>query len=823
MDVFSLVATLELQADNFFSGLAGAAKAMVDFAADSVKTGAEFDYTMSGVRAVMGEFSGDINGLIKQADEMGLSYVRGANDAETAFNILRSKALDSSKQTRYTAEETAEALHYMGMAGWEYGEALSALDGVMELAAAGNMDVGRTSDIVTDALTAFHKPASEAGHLVDVLATAAAKSNTNVTMLGESFKYVAPLAGELGYSFEDVGLALGIMANSGIKSGMAGRAMRNFLTNLASLPTEKIQAAAAELGVSLSDTEGHLLSLREVMNALRGAGASLESEGFSSSGLSKWVEDFSDTFGKKSPERSALSNVVKDLREEKIGWKEAYYEIQELIGDKFTLENQSDFFKAANVFTETGLEKLIDLTYKLGGKQALPGLLAIVSASEEDFNALADALDNSAGAGERMQKTMLENLQGDLYKFNSAADVLRVAISDKLTPTVREFVEYGTQGINDITEAFQTGGVEALPGAIEQFMTGAVGLIESHASEWQKTGETILNAISHGMEAAAPVIGEVVSTLGTMAAKFLSDNAGTIASVTSSLVKAFVPAGLAIIQGIGAGIVEAWPEISSALSNLFGELTPQIQDWLRTNIPVVGNFLADILQQGQTERQVQQALSNENLFAPQADASLSVWERLGNAWNQFLANNQAASAAMAETDFPTEEAQEYIDKLGEVPDDVTTNTTADTSGAISAVNSLIEAINSIPTDVTVNVSGNYTGADPNGISDARSMSGGTILRGATMFGWDAQGRPHIGGGEGPEAVVGVNSLDRMIQNSVANAVSGIVSGVNALVAGGRNQQPAQLVLDTGVLVAAIAPSLDSEMSRITNWRHGGDR
>ena len=790
MDVFSLVATLELQADNFFSGLAGAAKAMVDFAADSVKTGAEFDYTMSGVRAVMGEFSGDINGLIKQADEMGISYVKGATDAETAFNILRSKALDSSKQTRYTAEETAEALHYMGMAGWEYGEALAALDGVMELAAAGNMDVGRTSDIVTDALTAFHKPASEAGHLVDVLATAAAKSNTNVNMLGESFKYVAPLAGELGYSFEDVGLALGIMANSGIKSGMAGRAMRNFLTNLASLPTEKIQAAAAELGVSLSDTEGHLLSLREVMNALRGAGASLESEGFSSSGLSKWVEDFSDTFGKKSPEYSALSNVVKDLREEKIGWREAYYEIQELIGDKFTLENQSDFFKAANVFTETGLEKLIDLTYKLGGKQALPGLLAIVSASEEDFNGLADALDNSAGAGERMQKTMLENLQGDLYKFNSAADVLRVAISDKLTPTVREFVEYGTQGINDITEAFQTGGVEALPGAIGQFMDGAVGLIESHASEWHAAGEALITAFSTAVELAWPIIERAIGVVW--------DHLKPV-----------------LLQGAS----EFFSAIPDMIFDAFSEPLHGLADAARGNMFFgwMAGFLDD-LAGGKYNASHAGIVNGAGQTKTTSSYGGGDFAAVGG-----NGSNVGSVVTSADVDAAIAKMGEYQEVVGETPEEVNTKANADTSGAMSAVNSLIEAINSIPTDVTVNVNGNYTGADPNGISDARSMSGGSILRGATMFGWDAQGRPHIGGGEGAEAVVGVNSLDQMIQRSVSSALSGFAASLGGLLAGGATRQPVQLVLDTGVLVAEIAPEMNNEMSRIDTWRHGGSQ
>lgn len=790
MDVFSLVATLQLNAENFFSGLAGAAKAMVDFAADSVKTGAEFDYTMSGVRAVMGEFSGDINALIKQADEMGISYVRGANDAETAFNILRSKALDSSKQTRYTAEETAQALHYMGMAGWEYGEALAALDGVMELAAAGNMDVGRTSDIVTDALTAFKKPASEAGHLVDVLAVAASKSNTNVNMLGESFKYAAPLAGALGYSFEDMGLALGLMANAGVKSGRAGRAVNNMLSRLADAP-DKVQNQLLEFGISLSDSEGKMLSFRGVMERLRKEMGELAGSGVDAKDFADYVgKAFKDNTDIKKLGEDYLPNLKKNLSEGKMTALEAFTQLSQDLGDAFTEDMQKNFLNNANVLVRNGYEKVLQVANILGGKQALPALLALINTSEEEFNALAEALDNSAGAGERMQKTMLENLQGDLYKFNSAADVLRVAISDKLTPTVREFVEYGTQGINDITEAFQSGGVEALPGAIEQFMTGAAGLIESHASEWQAAGEALITAFSSAIELAWPIIKSGIGVLWGHVKPLL-------------------------LQGAG----EFFSSIPDMIFDAFSEPLRGLADAARGNMFFgwMAGFLDD-LAGGKYNASHAGIVNGAGQTKTTSSYGGGDFAAVGGNGSNF-----GSVVTSADVDAAIAKMGEYQEVVGETPEEVTTIATADTSGAISAVNALTDAINSIPTDVTVNVSGNYTGADPNGISDARSMSGGTILRGATMFGWDAHGRPHIGGGEGAEAVVGVNSLDRMIENSVFNAVSGIVSRLDGLVSSPARQQPAQLVLDTGVLVAAIAPSLDTEMSRITTWRHGGDR
>ena len=742
-----------MQADNFFSGLADAAQAMIDFAADSVKTGAEFDASMSRVSAVAltnVKFTDEqFASLKKTAQGMGYSFEETADRTGTAFNILRSAALATGASTKFTASEAASALNYMGMAGWNAQEMLEGLPGVIALSASSGVDLGRTSDIVTDALTAFGMGANQAADFADLLAITSARANTNVDMMGETFKYVASVAGAYNITAEDTALAIGLIANRGIKASQAGTTLRNVLSRLAT----NAGATKTSLGA---------------LDIVEGLGV-----------------DFYDASGKIRD----FSEFLVDLRAK---WKD--------------LEPE----QAAN------------WAKKIAGMYGMAGFLGLMNASDEEVASLQEDIANRAGAAQTMMDTMIDNLQGDVTILKSAFESVQIAISDKLTPTVRDFVQYGTEGLQQFEHALRYQSPEDAANVLVDMVKGGAEKLQQYLPEWQKTGETILNAISQGMEAAAPVIGEVVATLGTMVANFLSENAGTIASVTSSLVKAFIPAGLAIIQGIGAGIVEAWPEISGALSNLFGELTPQIQEWLRTNVPVVGNFLADILQQGQTEKQVQQALSNENLFAPQADASLSVLERLGNAWNQFLTNNQAASAAMAETDFPTEEVQEYTQSLEEVPDDVTTDATANTSGAISAVNDLIEAINSIPTDVTVNISGNYSGADPNGISDARSMSGGTILRGATMFGWDSDGVPHIGGGEGAEAVVGVNSLDHMIRESVNGAVSGILNGLGGIAQGGQ-RQPVQLVLDTGVLVAAIAPSMNDEMSRIDTWRHGGGR
>lgn len=151
---------------------------------------------------------------------------------------------------------------------WKTDEMLGGLEGIMNLAAASGEELAATSDIITDALTAFGMSASESGHFADVLAVASSNANTNVGMMGETFKYVAPVAGALGYSAEDTALAIGLMANSGIKASQAGTALRSIMSRLAK-PTDEVESAMKKLGISLTDSNGNMKSLNEVMRDLR--------------------------------------------------------------------------------------------------------------------------------------------------------------------------------------------------------------------------------------------------------------------------------------------------------------------------------------------------------------------------------------------------------------------------------------------------------------------------------------------------------------------------------------------------------------------------
>ena len=246
--------------ENAGNAIAGAGRKMMGvttavggLGAAAVKTAADFDTSMSRVAAVS-----------------------GATGKELA--ALRDKAREMGAKTKFSASEAAEAMNYMAMAGWKTEEMLSGIDGIMNLAAASGEDLATTSDIVTDALTAFGLTAKDSGHFADILAAASSNANTNVSMMGETFKYCAPIAGALGFSAEDTAEAIGLMANAGIKSSQAGTSLRSIMNNL----TGDIRLSGAALGdvtIATTNADGSMRGLSDILADCRGAFSKLsESE-----------------------------------------------------------------------------------------------------------------------------------------------------------------------------------------------------------------------------------------------------------------------------------------------------------------------------------------------------------------------------------------------------------------------------------------------------------------------------------------------------------------------------------------------------------------
>ena len=403
-----------------------------------IKTTADFDASMSKVAAVSGAAGED-------------------------FDKLRNKAREMGETTKFTASESAEAMNYMAMAGWKTDQMLEGISGVMNLAAASGEELATTSDIVTDALTAFGMGAEQSGRFADILAASASNANTNVAMMGESFKYVAPVAGSLGYSAEDVAVALGLMANSGIKADMAGTSLRNMFQRMAK-PTKESQMAMERLGLSLADDEGRMYSFREIMEQLRSSFTQINMP----------IDEYD----------RRVEQLDKDLADGAIKQKAYDKELEELNKQAFGAEGAEKARAAA----------------MLGGTRAMSGLLAIANATEEDYTKLTEAIDDSSqafartkdgiiplneamasgaeiletyeGSAAAMAATMQDNAAGQMEILKSQLQELAISLGDTLMPMLRELIGW-VQGFVDKLNGMDEGTKEMIMKIIA--ITAALG------------------------------------------------------------------------------------------------------------------------------------------------------------------------------------------------------------------------------------------------------------------------------------------------------------------------------------------------------------
>lgn len=428
--------------------------------------------------------------------ESMMSQVKAISGATgQAFDDLTAKAQEMGATTKFTATESAEAFNYMAMAGWKPQQMIDGISGIMSLAAASGEDLGTTSDIVTDALTAFGLQAGDAGHFADVLAQASANANTNVSMLGESFKYVAPVAGAMNYSVEDTSLALGLMANASIKGSMAGTALKTSLANMAA-PTDSMAAAMDKYGISLTDSEGNMKSLRGVIDNLRG----------SLGGLSE------------TEQTAAASTIF--------------------------------------------------------GKEAMAGMLAIINASEEDYNKLSTAIDNSKDAAEGMADTMLDNLKGSFTLMQSAIEGTENAFGKRLSPYLRDIAG----GIADAMPGI-TDGINAVMDVVDDKIAGVKRKITDMTSSDEWKNADLFGKIDIAWDSIiAKPFGNWVSGDG---AQLISTGLGTLfssasailpggekAGLTSWLSAGILAKGAATVAQKGKSIVETLSPIGDAIGNI---------------------------------------------------------------------------------------------------------------------------------------------------------------------------------------------------------------------------------------------------------------
>lgn len=446
--------------------------------------------------------------------ESAMSKVASLSGAQgEQFDSLRDKALEMGAKTMYSATESAEALQYMALAGWNTEDMLNGLEPILKLAGAAGMDLGTASDIVTDGLTAMGLSAKDAAHFADVMAVTMSKSNTDVNQLGEAFKYVAPLAGAMGYKIEDLSLALGLMANSGIKASQGGTSLRRVLQNLSD-PTGEVAGAMKDLGVSMFNPDGSAKSLYDLMVELRGSMRGLSEE-----------------------EQAMYANTI-------------------------------------------------------AGSTGLSGLLAIVNASDEDFNNLANAIYNADGAGMEMYDTMTNNLKGSVTELMSALESLMISIGDLLVPLIRKVVSMIQGWVEHLNSLDETQKQQIIQIAL---VVAAIGPLISIVGKLFTAISTVVkfvqllsaNPVLILVAAIAAAIGGLVGTIITNWDKtksatenvwngikiFVTNVVNGLLNFIEGLFPGFKEAGANLFRGLWEGLKSVWTKITDWVSNGVKTLT----------------------------------------------------------------------------------------------------------------------------------------------------------------------------------------------------------------------------------------------------------
>ena len=466
--------------------LTGATTAVLGVGAAAIKVGSEFESTMSEVEAISGATGDELAALSEKAKEMG-------------------------ETTIFSASEAAQGMTYMAMAGWKTEDMLNGISGIMDLAAASGEDLATTSDIVTDALTAFGMGAEDSGRFADVLAAASSNANTNVGLMGETFKYVAPVAGAMGYSVEDCATAIGLMANAGIKGSQAGTALRSLLSRMAK-PTKDVAGAMEELGISLTDENGQMKS---------------------------------------------MSQLTEDLRESFSGLSEA--------------------------------EKT-QLAATLAGQEGMSGLLAIVNASEADYNKLTDAINGSEGAAASMASTMQNNLQSQVKLLQSALEGLGISIYEDLQGPATEAVKSINGIVSAMSEAYKIEGFAGVAKeagkAIGDIATEMAKVVPQAMEIATSVVDSFCNTIKSGdfTSAASDMIvsiaNGIISNFGTIVSTGITLVTQLAVSISKNLPK-LASTGAVAIKQIGDALIKSAPMLVSAAVSMIKSLT----EYIKQNVP----------------------------------------------------------------------------------------------------------------------------------------------------------------------------------------------------------------------------------------------
>lgn len=572
----------------------------------AIKVGSDFEAGMSQVAAISGATGSELDQLKEKAKEMGAS-------------------------TKFSATESAEAFSYMAMAGWKTADMLDGIEGIMNLAAASGEDLARVSDIVTDSLTAFGLKASDSAHFADVLAKASSSSNTNVSMMGETFKYVAPLAGSLGYSIEDVAVAVGLMANGGIKGEQAGTALRGALTRLVK-PTDEVTSKLVELGLA-TETYASVVDsgkIDKANNAIAKSQESLASKSIAAEKAQITYNAAVDKYGKNSSQaqkaalslqnaqnklssaQNKLSASQDKLAAAQEGSIKATGAINNLLADQTgKMRPFSDVIvdlRAA--FKGLSEEEQAQAAATLFGQEAMSGMLNIINASDEDFEKLTAAIADSDDAAKKMADTMNDNLQGQITILKSALEGLGIEFYEQIDVPAKEAVKTAIEYVDRLNQALKDGGTAGLAEEIGSVFADAVTEIAAAAPAVIEAAVMVVQSFLTGLNGNLPQIADAVIEIAvslcdgiiTLLPQFFAIGGDLVLQLAMgveqnlpSLLEKATQAVQSLLQGFTEGIPQFLDVAASIISELATGLGAALPDLIPAALEAVIAFAGALL------------------------------------------------------------------------------------------------------------------------------------------------------------------------------------------------------------------------------------
>ena len=539
------------------------ATAVTAIGASSVKAGMDFDKAMSQVYATMGE----------NAEKM----VEYNGQAMKSSDALRSFAKKMGAETAFSATESAEALNYMALAGYDAETSIAMLPNVLNLASAGTMDLAQASDMVTDAQTALGLSIEETNTMVDQMAKTSSTTNTSVKQLGEAMLTIGGTARFMKGGTNELNQVLGILADNGIKGSEAGTHLRNMLLKLSD-PTDAGASAMAKLGLEIYDAEGNMRSFQDIFGDMK---KSMKDLGYTSEEM---VTAFADMFNVRDV---ASAQALLNTDEER--WNEVAEAIENAgfsltsFGEKVQKNLGTSLDDIRSKFSDMGVSsEEFDTALKNANgdaQQFMQAMLAstqqgtsyndILSAMGGSLDNLQTAFDETTGSAQAMADTQLDNLAGDLTIFNSALEGAKIAISDNLTPTLREFVQFGTGGLSDLTKAIDEGGLTGAFGMLGDFLSQGLTMIVDQLPAVMDAGMELVSSLGQGILDNLPKLTQIAV-----------DMAVKIAEGLVTALPQLMEAGVQVITTIINGISENLPTLLPLMFDAVGELLQGLIDAL---------------------------------------------------------------------------------------------------------------------------------------------------------------------------------------------------------------------------------------------------